>query len=286
MKFVSYNIQFGIGLDGAFDIGRIARALGGADVIALQEVTRNFAKNSNADLPEMLLAELPGYYHAFGAGCSVDAGSEIRGGRASMRRFEFGNMVLSRYPILADRNILLPRSRTYDRVNMQRSALETLIATPVGALRFYSVHLDHRGPEERIAQIAFLKERATLYGVEGGAVTGGSEFGFPDLPHTDDYLIMGDFNMQPETPDYVAMAGASDLFYGRTARATRPVDAIEWLGKRHAGDFTWEEQDRPQTRQYLDYAFASPTLVPRLKDGGVDVEAIGSDHKPIWLEIA
>jgi endonuclease/exonuclease/phosphatase family metal-dependent hydrolase len=286
MKFVSYNIQFGIGLDGKFDIPRIVEALEGANVIALQEVTRNFTKNGDADLPKAIADLMPSYYHAFGAGCSVDAGSEIVDGRAVMRNFEFGNMVLSRYPIMAARNILLPRTYTHDKVNMQRSALEALIQTPAGPLRFYSVHLDHRGPEERIAQIAYLKDRAIHYGIEGGAVSGGSEFDFPELPHTDDYLIMGDFNMQPEQPDYISMVGLKDLYYGRTARATHPVDAIDHLGKRLASDYTWEEPGKPEIRQYLDYAFMSGSLLPRLRDGGVDLAAIGSDHKPIWVELA
>ncbi|TIV23825.1 MAG: EEP domain-containing protein, partial [Mesorhizobium sp.] len=33
MKIVTYNIQYGIGLDGRYDVGRIADAVRGADVI-------------------------------------------------------------------------------------------------------------------------------------------------------------------------------------------------------------------------------------------------------------
>ncbi|MGO8586948.1 endonuclease, partial [Rhizobium ruizarguesonis] len=43
MNFASYNIQYGFGLDGRYDLTRIARSLEGADVIALQEVTRGFS---------------------------------------------------------------------------------------------------------------------------------------------------------------------------------------------------------------------------------------------------
>ncbi len=38
MNFVTYNIQFGLGKDGRFDLERIAGEVDGADVIALQEV--------------------------------------------------------------------------------------------------------------------------------------------------------------------------------------------------------------------------------------------------------
>jgi endonuclease/exonuclease/phosphatase family metal-dependent hydrolase len=285
MKFVSFNIQYGVGLDGIYAPERVAAALAGADVIALQEVTRNLPKNSRADLPAILSEFLPEYFHAYGPGTDIDAGSEIVAGRAVMRRLQLGNMILSRYPILAIRNLLLPRTRTYDKLNIQRSALETLIATPTGPLRVYSVHLDHRDPGERIRQIAFLKERATHYGIEGGGVTGSGELGFADLPHTDDFVIMGDFNMQPEKPEYIAMAGANDLYYGRTVRASDPTDALAFLGKVLPGSYTWEEPGKPEIRQYLDYCFVSGSLAARLRDGWVDEACIASDHKPVWVEI-
>lgn len=286
MKFISFNVQYGIGLDGKFDAARIVDAVRDADVITMQEVTRNFGRNDHADLPDIFAGLLPDRYHAFGAGMVTDAGSEMIDGRVRMRFAEFGNMILSRYPILGIRNILLPRTRTYDRLNLQRSALECLIAAPSGPIRVYSVHLDHRSPAERIAQIDFLKARLANYANEGGAVTGGSEFGFSELPHTDDYVVMGDFNMMPEQPEYIAMVGPKDLYYGRTANAASPLDALDHLGKRHAGAYTWEEPAKPEIRQYLDYCFVSGTLAGRLKDGWVDTGCVASDHKPVWVEMA
>jgi endonuclease/exonuclease/phosphatase family metal-dependent hydrolase len=285
MKFVSFNVQYGIGLDGEFDPGRIVAALDGADVIAMQEVSRNFPKNSRADLPDIFSGLLPDFFHVYGAGTKTEGGSAKVDGRMRMRHIEFGNMVLSRYPILATRNILLPRSRTYDRLNIQRSALECLILAPSGPIRVYSVHLDHRSPAERIDQIGFLKDCLFNYAHDGGAVTGGSEFGFPELPHSDDFVVMGDFNMMPEQPEYVAMVGPKDLYYGRTASAAFPLDALDHLGKRGEGDFTWEEPGHPEMRQYLDYCFVSGPLAGRLKDGWVDADCIASDHKPVWVEI-
>jgi endonuclease/exonuclease/phosphatase family metal-dependent hydrolase len=283
MKFISFNIQFGFGLDGRYSPERIAGALEGADIVALQEVTRNFPKNSQADLPAVFADLMGQYFHVFGAGTDTDAGSAIEGGKVHMRRLQFGNMILSRYPILSTRNILLPRTRTYDKLNLQRSALEAVIATPTGALRVYSVHLDHRDPSERIQQINFIKDRATHYAIEGGAVTGGAEFGFAEIPNADDYVIMGDFNMLPESPEYIAMMGPKDIYYGRTARATGPVDAHAHLGGAGPDAYTWEEPGKPEIRQYLDYCFVSASLAGRVKSAGIDEACIASDHKPIWV---
>ncbi|MGO8656174.1 endonuclease, partial [Rhizobium ruizarguesonis] len=58
MNFASYNIQHGFGLDGRYDLARIARSLEGADVIALQEVTRGFSRNGFADM----VADVAGFF--------------------------------------------------------------------------------------------------------------------------------------------------------------------------------------------------------------------------------
>lgn len=285
MKFVSYNIQYGFGQDGRFDPDRIAASLRGADVIALQEVTRGYSRNDYADLVESFSAAFPDNFCAFGAGCDVLVDHQAVEGRLKERRFQFGNMVLSRFPIKASRNLLLPRRRTYDRLNLQRSALEVVIDAPGGALRVYSVHLDHVSPDERIAQIDFLKERVFGYPFEGGALTGAIEFAVADPPLPEDFLVMGDFNMEPESPEYIAMVGRNDAYYGRAPRAGLPTDVEAHLKARPEGGYSWISEDGSR-RMHLDYCFVSGGLVSRLKTCRVDVSARGSDHFPVWVELS
>jgi endonuclease/exonuclease/phosphatase family metal-dependent hydrolase len=148
MKCVSYNIQYGVGLDGRYDIGRITDAVRGADVIALQEVSRNNPKNQGHDMVEEIRAALPGYFSVYGPNFESDVGSHMKDGRAVTIMFQFGNMVLSKSPIRLSRNLLMPRIRSFGHTNFQRGALEALIDTPLGPVRFYSTHLDHRSPED------------------------------------------------------------------------------------------------------------------------------------------
>ncbi|MEK1932950.1 MAG: endonuclease/exonuclease/phosphatase family protein [Pararhizobium sp.] len=286
MKFLSYNIQYGVGLDGRFDPERIAGSLDGADVIALQEVTRNFHRNGKADLVAIFRDLKPEYFCAFWPACEIDAGSAIENGRAVERRFQFGNMILSRFPILSTRLVALPRTRTISPMNLQRGATEALIDTPTGPLRVYSVHLDHVSPDERIAQIAYLKDRALSYAIEGGAITGGADFGFDELPHPDDFVLMGDFNMVPEGPEYCAMTGTRDAFYGRSLRLENPVDALAHLGRLTPDSYSWIDPVDHNRRMHLDYCFLSAGLAPRLKDAWIDFEAAGSDHLPVGFELA
>ena len=157
MKLVTYNTQYGVGRDGRFDLERIAKEVEGADIIALQEVTRNFARNGGVDMVDGLAALLPGYFYAFGPAMDLDFGATDKDGKPLNKRFQFGNMVLSRWPIVASRNLLLPRTLRFSRGNLQRSALEALVIAPSGPIRIYSVHLDHISVAERTLQIAISR---------------------------------------------------------------------------------------------------------------------------------
>jgi endonuclease/exonuclease/phosphatase family metal-dependent hydrolase len=286
MKFVSYNIQYGIGMDGRFDLGRIAKSIEGADIIALQEVTRGFVKNNHADLVASFAELFSDYFHVYAAPCDVLLDISVENGRRIERRFQFGNMILSRWPILATRHLLLPRSRTIDKLNLQRGALEAVIAAPDGPVRVYSVHLDHVSPDERLSQIRYLKDRVLNFVAEGGALTGAAEEGFPDPPLPEDFILMGDFNMEPESPEYIAMVGRQDRYYSRSLRANEPVDVLDRLGLLSPQSFTWAKPpgDGP-VKMHLDHCFVNSGLAPRLKNAWVDHNALGSDHFPLWVEV-
>lgn len=286
MKFVSYNIQYGIGMDGRFDLGRIAKSIEGADIIALQEVTRGFVKNNHADLVASFAELFSDYFHVYAAPCDVLLDISVENGRRIERHFQFGNMILSRWPILATRHLLLPRSRTIDKLNLQRGALEAVIAAPDGPVRVYSVHLDHVSPDERLSQIRYLKDRVLNFVAEGGALTGAAEEGFPDPPLPEHFILMGDFNMEPESPEYIAMVGRQDRYYSRSLRANEPVDVLDRLGLLSPQSFTWAKPpgDGP-VKMHLDHCFVNSGLAPRLKNAWVDHNAFGSDHFPLWVEV-
>lgn len=291
MKCVTYNIQYGIGLDGRYDIGRIAEAIRGADVICLQEVTRNAPQNGGRDMVAEIRAALPDYFAVYGPNFEADVGSHLKDGRAVEVFLQFGNMVLSKTPVRASRNLLLPRGRSYEKLNLQRGALEALIETPLGFMRFYSAHLDHRGPDERLAQVRFLMERALLYPLEGGALTGIAEMGFPEPPHPEAFVLTGDFNMLEGSPEHAEIAGRPDHEFGMPLVATKAVDvAIRLSGgdSRANALTTWVDPERPadeSRHKRIDYVFTSASLAPRLKRLWVDRQAVGSDHLPVWLEL-
>ncbi|TIX31723.1 MAG: EEP domain-containing protein, partial [Mesorhizobium sp.] len=116
MKLVSYNIQYGFGSDGRYDLARAARVVDGADIIALQEVERHWQRTNEDDQPEILSRLLPDYHWVYGPAFDMDA-SERRDGRIVNRRRQFGTMVLSKLPIVWSRLHTLPLRRTVRPLN-------------------------------------------------------------------------------------------------------------------------------------------------------------------------
>ena len=106
IKVVTWNIQWCRGVDGIVDPRRIvehARAFADFDVLCLQEVARNYPGlegNDAADQFGALAALLPDYTAI--EGVAVDDFSSVDGRR------EFGNMVLTRLPVIQVLRHLLP----------------------------------------------------------------------------------------------------------------------------------------------------------------------------------
>lgn len=135
LTLVTWNIHSGVGVDGRFDLGRIAAVLGqvNADVIALQEVGDYRNKTELEPHPEHLAATL-GLGLAYGP-------NVVRQGR------RYGNAVLTRFPIRHRRNDDLSY-KTREPRGALRCDLEV---APGELLHVVCVHLG-LGPGERKAQ--------------------------------------------------------------------------------------------------------------------------------------
>ena len=287
MKIVTYNIQYGRGRDHRYDLDRIAGAVSGADVIALQEVERFWSRSGGVDQPGVVARRFPGHYRAYGPGVDLHlAGAEPGDGDAGRR--QFGNMLLSRTPLHTVRHHLLPKYGSLGPMSLQRSALEGVIAVRGGHVRVYSVHLTHLSAETRLPQVeALLKVHAGAVH-EGPPVSGGSGLreewtrdGMPP-PVPRDAILLGDFNMEPDSEEYERIVGPTSPYGGRITNPEGFVDA--WVEAGHPIDAgaTAEVRGRPAR---LDYCFVSAGLKDRIRDVRVDSDAAGSDHQPVWLEI-
>jgi len=292
MKFVSFNIQYGFGLDGRYDLERAARAVAGADVIALQEVERNWLRSSGDDQPEILSRLLPDHYWVYGPAFDMDASLRDADGRLVNRRRQFGTMLMSRLPIVWSRLHLLPMRRVVRPLNTQNPALEGMIRTPSGPVRIFSIHLAHIGVEERLEQIAFLKALHGRVPIEGGPWSGiddepsrgwSNGEGEPEAPPA--AIWMGDFNSEPGSTEHQAITGRSP-YHPRAVYHDGFVDAVAACGQdpavghTHIRSFAGKEQKRR-----LDYCFVGATLASRVRSVRVDADCPASDHFPVWMDI-
>lgn len=181
LTVAAYNIHAGAGEDGVFDLDRTAAAIRDlhADVIGLQEVDVHWDARSGYRDEATELAGAVGM-HVFFAPI-YDLGPPAPGAP----RRQFGVAVLSRFPIVAARNLEITRLATLTPDATPAPApgfAEVTVAAPGGPVRVYTTHLDYRAdPAVRHAQVAdMLAALARAPGPE---------------------VLTGDFNAEPAAPE-------------------------------------------------------------------------------------
>ena len=289
MKIVTYNIQYGRGRDGRHDLGRIATEIGGADLIALQEVERFWSRSGDIDQPRHIARHFPEHYWAYGPGIDLHLAGAGPGEESAGRRRQFGNMLISRNPLLAVRHHLLPKYGSLGPMSLQRSALEGVIATRDGHVRVYSVHLTHLSSETRLPQVEALLGVHANAARAGAPVSGGgladewTRDGMPP-PMPRDAILLGDFNMEPDSEEYERIVGPMSPYGGRITNPEGFVDA--WVEAGHAIDAGPTSESATRGRPVrLDYCFVSAGLKNRIRSVDVDSQAVGSDHQPVRVDI-
>ncbi|WP_323012860.1 endonuclease/exonuclease/phosphatase family protein [Devosia sp.] len=285
ITLASYNIQYGVGKDGRFDLSRIVAELGEADIIALQEVEIGNPRKGLVDQPAELSRQLGHPHWSFGAGVDIYLGESVPGGYPGLRR-KFGNMILSRWPLLSVVHHTLPKRAIAGATHLQRTAMEAVIATPEGPLRLIAGHLDHISSETRQPQVTMLRDLALApqrrgapwVGVPGNA----AGFGDPEIPWPVDCLLIGDMNFAPDGPEYRHLVCG-----GPTDTAADPAGRLHdcWVLTGHdaAQGVTFIRPERKQER--LDHCFVTPGLVPSVRSMHIDAAALGSDHQPIFVAL-
>ncbi len=286
MKLITWNVQWCRGVDGRVDPQRIvehARALADFDVLCLQEVAANFAAlpGSRGENQFARLAGLLPDYTAI-PGAPVDVIARGRGARPGERR-AFGNLVLSRLPVLQALRFQLPWPCDPQAKSMPRMLVEATIEAPFGPLRVMTTHLEYYSGLQRAAQVEAIRTRhAEACGhARAGAPHDDADSPFGGAARTVSAILTGDFNFRPDDPLH--------------ARIREPFDdgTPEWLDawqQLHPGEahqHTNGVHDREQWPQphTCDYVFASADLAPRLRTLRVDAATQASDHQPVLIEL-
>lgn len=280
-EILTWNIQTGRGVDGRVDLGRIVsiiKAMGDPDVICLQEICRFMPGlgGIGSDQVEILAAGFPGMAVTFGA--AIDWPNKNGETRAA-----FGNMVLSRLAITQTFSHPLPQPPAPDVMHMPRQATEAVVETSTGPLRIVTTHLEYHAENQRLAQVARLRDlhqEIAANDCAGNAFPETGPYAAPARPAS--AVLCGDFNMVADDPVYRDMAAPF-------ADDTPPlIDAWRHHRPEAPHDPTCGIFDREQWQQgphCRDYFFVTPDVADRIEEMTVDQETDASDHQPVLLRL-
>lgn len=280
---LSWNIQNGKGCDGVISLERIAaviKAMGDADVICLQEISRHLMLVEGGAAPDQIAeisALFPGYAVIFGA--AIEAGHD-----GAVPRWQFGNATLTRLPVTSVFRHPLPQPAQAGVRHMARQATEMTVVTPRGPLRVVNTHLEFHAASQRRAQIARLRDiHQEIAANKHSPAKNDSAGPYQDLARPENCVMCGDFNMETDSNEYGAMlaplAGDMAPFHDawRIAHPDRPHDPTCGIHDR----VQW-----PQGPHCRDFFFVTQSLAAAVQDVAVDTETNASDHQPLRLHLA
>jgi len=282
MKLLTWNIQWGRGMDGRVDLGRLLGeicAMGDFDVICLQEVAVNFPGlpgSAGEDEMAILAAGLPGHVPVFAPATDLP---DARG-----RRRQFGNAVFSRLPVGQVFRHLLPWPSDPAVPSMQRVLLEVVIEAPT-PVRVMTTHLEYYSHLQREAQVEAIRHlHAETCAHARSPRRGEGEAGgtFELRPRPASAILCGDMNFPAEASERVRLLApmwAGDpsfrdsweiLHPGEVHLPTVGIHKVDWV-------------DQPSC---FDYVFLTEDLAPRMRDHQVNRVTAASDHQPVWIDLA
>jgi endonuclease/exonuclease/phosphatase family metal-dependent hydrolase len=277
MRLLTWNIQCGKGCDGVTDLARIvriARETCDADVFCFQEVSANFPRHDGgADQSAELAALLPGYFPVFRPAIeTIDQAGGLH---------RFGNMTLSRLPVVQINNHILPWPGAGAGRSMRRHALEVTVQASFGAVRTVNTHLEYYSAAQREAQIARLLDLQQDASISPKLPTRQPDEPYESQTVTGSSLMCGDFNFDVSDPQHALIdrSGRPGLNYRDAwtavhAEAKRSptcgiYDHVQWT-------------DGPDCR---DFIFASEDLLSRITRIEVNGRTDASDHQPVFIEL-
>ena len=269
---LTWNIQCGLGCDGVFDLARIARvirAMGDSDVLCLQEVARNDpAFGDGADQVARLQALFPEYEAFFGAGLD-------RRGEGGRRR-EFGNLLLSRLPVLQVFRHLLPHPAEGGIKHMQRQAIEAVVATAAGPLRVVTTHLEYFSAAHRAAQIERLRQLQAEAADNVARPAKPAASPYDPVPRPAALVLCGDLNVQPHEAEYGQLFAPPLADAWRVVRGDEPHPPSTGL---------FDRRQWPMGGHCRDYFAVTADVAQRAAAVDMDAATDASDHQPLRLRL-
>lgn len=205
---ITYNIHHGRGTDGKVDIDRIAELLieSKADIVALQEVDIHTERSGKIDIAKILSEKTGLKFTAFGKNLEFEGG-------------EYGNAILSRYPIENEENIHFKNIS-----GEQRGVQAAIIKIYQKSLLFLNTHLDHteNDDSERVLYTEKIRDEIIPFYDQQSIFLAGD---LNDVPGSETYQIIN-----RHLKDAWIEAGTGEGFTIPVQNPNRRIDYIFYSG--------------------------------------------------------
>ncbi len=285
IAILSWNIQNGLGTDGKRSLDRIAsviEAMGRPEVICLQEVSRSMPLDADVTPPDQV-AELCGLFSEYQAVFGVALDMRVS---ETNQTAQYGNLILSRLPILSSSCHPLPQPLHPGVKQMPRQATEITVDTGKAGqlLRVMTTHLEFHSQRQRLAQVGAMRaihEQIVACNLDAPAYTPTGPY--QQLNRASPTVICGDLNCLPGSTELDTLIASAELPEAQLREVWQAMHpAQEHLPTCGIFDRTqW-----PQGPHCRDYFVASADLIPRCQTMVTNTETNASDHQPICLTIA
>jgi endonuclease/exonuclease/phosphatase family metal-dependent hydrolase len=285
-SLITWNIQWGRGCDGVVDLKRIvdtARRLADFDVLCLQEVASNYSGlpgSGGEDQPALLAQLLPGYTPVFGIATDVWAAAGAVPPCEGGRRL-FGNMILSRLPVVQAFRHLLPWPVDPAVPSMQRVLVEAVIESLFGALRVMTTHLEYYSAAQRAAQVERIRDLHAESALRASRERerDDSSGPFHSMPRTASAILTADFNFRSDDPLHDRLTAP----FADGVPAFRDAWQVRNPGVPHPPSLGLFDREQWPDAFCCDFVYVTEDLCPRITGVCIDQESAASDHQPVVL---
>jgi endonuclease/exonuclease/phosphatase family metal-dependent hydrolase len=187
---------------------------------------------------------------------------------------QYGNLILSRLPVVQVFNHLLPHPAAGGIKHMQRQAIEAVVQTGADPLRVMTTHLEYFSAAHRAAQIGRL--RALQEEVETNEKRPATAAASPydPVPRPPALVLCGDFNLLPHEKEYAQLFQPPLVDAWLAFRGNEPHPPSTGL---------FDRRQWPMGGHCRDYFAVTRELAQRIAAIEIDLATDASDHQPLRL---
>ena len=279
IQILSWNIQNGEGADGNISLNRIADTIFkmcDPDVICLQEVSRNcgLKDNTKPDQLKQLTSLFQSYIPFYGPAYDVLRDSENQ-------REQFGNIILSKLPVLSSFNHILPQPANSSFRHMPRQVTEVTVQTPFFPVCIMTTHLEYGSQDQRYEQVKrILSIKDDIDKLSSNPPTIQEKSPYDKLERSNKFVICGDFNFKTNSKEYDLLTSQNhETLIDSWTHLNPNLDHAPTCG-------IFDKKQWPDGAHCRDFAFISQNLKNNINSIMINEETDASDHQPLVLRIA